>query len=102
MCIFRFLIDIHDEERQTFLDDLSKARFISLLVDGETDSTNLDDEIIYVKFLDSHCRPAQLFLGIHDGKHASASGVLDAVDTGVYNMTITVSNFDRSSGPMNI
>ena len=59
-----------------------KPRFISLLIDGATDSGNLKDEIFNVKFVDAKRGPAQRFLGIHDVRHANADGVLVTVDTG--------------------
>ena len=59
-----------------------KPRFISLLIDGATDSGNLEDEIFNVKFVDAKRGPVQRFLGIHDVRHANADGVLVTVDTG--------------------
>ena len=81
-CDFRFLVDIHDEEKESFLVGLRQARFISLLIDGATDSGNLKDEIVYVKFVDAKRGPVQRFLGIHDVRHANADGVLATVDIG--------------------
>ena len=59
-----------------------KPRFISLLIDGATDSGNLEDEIFNVKFVDAKRGPVQRFLGIHGVRHANADGVLVTVDTG--------------------
>ena len=81
-CDFRFLVDIHDEEKESFLVGLRQARFISLLIDGATDSGNLEDEIVYVKFVDAKRGPVQRFLGIQDVRHANADGVLATVDIG--------------------
>ena len=83
MCVLRFIVDIYDEERHAFLAALRGARFISLLIDGATDSANLEDEIVYVKYFDNEHGPTQHFLGIQDVQHANADGVLTAVDTGM-------------------
>ena len=34
-CNFRFLVDIHDEEKESFLVGLRQARFISLLIEWD-------------------------------------------------------------------
>ena len=39
-------MDIHDEVKVA---GLHESHHISLLIDGATDSSNLDDEIVYVK-----------------------------------------------------
>ena len=59
---------MHDE-KESFLVGLRQTRFISLLIDGATDSGNLEDEIVYVKFVDAKRGPVQRFLGIQDTPH---------------------------------
>lgn len=81
--VFRFVVDIHDEECGKFLGELNEDCFISLLVDGATDSGNLEKEI-YVKFYKKGFGPIQKFLGIQDVKYANAAGVLQAIDTGIH------------------
>ena len=49
---------------------------------GATDSGNLEDEIVYVKYVDAKRGPVQRFLGIQDVRHANADGVLATVDIG--------------------
>ena len=46
----RFLIDIHDEEKQRFIDNLRESRFISMMIYGATNTSNSKDEIIYVTY----------------------------------------------------
>ena len=65
-----------------FLVGLRQARFISLLIDGATDSGNLEDEIVYIKYVDAKRGLVQRFLGIQDVRHANADGVLATVDIG--------------------
>ena len=81
--VVRFLVDIYEEERRALIEGLGRARFISVLIDGATDSANMEDEIVYVKYVDNQDGPVQRFLGIQDVAHASADGVLEAVDKGV-------------------
>ena len=47
----RFTVDIYDAEREQFLIDLKNTRFISVLIDGATDSGIGENEIVYVKYL---------------------------------------------------
>ena len=80
-----FLIDIHDEQKLEFLENLRQSRFIRVMIDGATESTNTysEDEIVYVKYVNHELSPVQCFLGIQGVEHAHADGVLAAVDTGV-------------------
>ena len=66
-----------------FLDNLRQSRFISVMIDGATDSSNSEDEIVYVKYVNHELGPVQCFLGIQGVEHAHADIVLAVVDTGV-------------------
>ena len=46
-----FLIDIHDEQKLEFLDNLRQSCFIRVMIDGATDSSNSEDEIVYVIYV---------------------------------------------------
>jgi hypothetical protein len=77
----------HYTEREQKLQELKKARFISILIDGSTDKGTLENEVVFVRYLthddvDSQ-GPKNLFLGIQDVKHANAQGIIDAIDTGL-------------------
>ncbi len=78
----RFLIDIYAQERHELLAQLKEARFISILIDGATDSGSIENEIVYVKFFNRKKGVLQPFLDIEDVKHANADGVLAAIDAG--------------------
>ena len=54
-----------------------------MLIDGATDTSNSEDDIVYVKFVNHELGPIQCFLGIQGVQHAHADGVLAAVDIGV-------------------
>ena len=68
-------MDIHIE-KGSFLVGLRQASFISLLIDGATDSGNLEDDIVFLKFVDAKRGPVQRFLGIQDVRHANADARL--------------------------
>ena len=50
LSLYRFLIDIQNEEKQTFIDSLRESRSIRGMIDGATDTSNSEDEIVYVKY----------------------------------------------------
>lgn len=50
-----------------------------MMIDGATDTGNLESEIVYVKFFNKERGGLQSFLGIEDVKHAHADGALSAV-----------------------
>ncbi|XP_078810615.1 zinc finger protein 862-like [Oryzias latipes] len=77
----RFLVSIYDQERAEMLDQLRRARFISVCIDGATDTGKLENEIVYVKFWNDKMGVLQCFLGIEDVKFANADGVIQAIDT---------------------
>ncbi|KAK1907004.1 Zinc finger protein 862 [Dissostichus eleginoides] len=77
----RFTIDIYNVEREQLLSDLKNAGYISVMIDGATDTRNFENEIVYVKFFNKERGVVQSFLGIEDVKHAHADGVLSAVQT---------------------
>ena len=54
------------------LEDLEKCNYFTLLMDGSTDSSFTEQELIYVSFLDSKGTLSVKFLSIEDIKHAHA------------------------------
>ncbi|KAM3599946.1 uncharacterized protein V6R79_014259 [Siganus canaliculatus] len=76
----QFTIDICDAEREQLLIDLKNTRFISVWIDGATDSGILENEIVYVKYFTKEKGPVQSYLGI-GVNHALANGVLSAVQS---------------------
>lgn len=93
--IHRFIVEIYNHQREPLLAQLREARFMSLMIDGATDTGNLENEIVYVKFLssDHDLGPVQCFLGLQDVKHANADGVIEAVDAGLQ-YTVYIENTD--------
>lgn len=95
----RFTIDIYNMEREQLLTDIKNAHYISVMIDGATDSGILENEIVYVKFFSKERGVVQSFLGIEDVKHAHTAGVLSVVQSGtpIFSTVITLS----CSWPMN-
>ncbi|KAL3063658.1 hypothetical protein OYC64_000066 [Pagothenia borchgrevinki] len=58
----RFTIDIYNVEREQLLSDLKNAGYISVMIDGATDTGNLENEIVYVKFFNKERGVVQSFL----------------------------------------
>ena len=60
-----------------------RANNISAMIDGATDTSNCEDEIVYEKYCNDKLGPIQCFLSIQGVYHAHADVVLVAVDTGM-------------------
>ena len=41
-------------EREEFVESVNVSLFISLICDGSTDSVVMEQEIVYVRYVDSH------------------------------------------------
>eukprot|EP00731_Ephydatia_muelleri_P001585 Em0001g1585a len=50
------------------------------MIDGSTDSANIENELVYVRYLDMGTGVVTSFIGIEDTKHATAEGILETVD----------------------
>ena len=61
--------------RQKLLEDIEKCNYFTLLMDGSTDSSVTEQELIYVLFLDSKGMPSVKFLSIENVQHAHADGL---------------------------
>ena len=69
-----FIDTIGTSIRQKSLEDIEKCNYFTLLMDGSTDSSVTEEELIYVfyVFLDSKGTPSVKFLSIGNVKHAHA------------------------------
>ena len=67
----------YHEQIDQLITKLSEARFFSVMIDGSTDSEN---ELVYVRYLDMGTSVVTSFIGIEDTKHASAEGIFEIVD----------------------
>ena len=71
----RFIYDIHHEQIDQLITKLSEACFFSVMIDGSTDSANIENELIYVRYLDMGTGVVTSFIGIEDTKLATAEGM---------------------------
>lgn len=82
-----------DATGKTLKDDLVKdlvdAKYYSLLTDGSTDSGVLEQELIYVLFLNRSGRAEVKFYGIESPDHANAVGLKHAVELAFTRVGIT-------------
>ncbi|KAJ8415103.1 hypothetical protein AAFF_G00008010 [Aldrovandia affinis] len=63
----RFVVDIYEMEQEKLLQN-----------DGATDTATLENELVYVRYMDKE-GPVNSYSKIEDVKHANAAGVLEAV-----------------------
>ena len=70
-----FIDTIGTSIRQKSLEDIEKCNYFTLLMDGSTDSSVTEQELIYVLFLDSKGMPSVKFLSIENVQHAHADGL---------------------------
>ncbi|KAK5930692.1 hypothetical protein CgunFtcFv8_026910 [Champsocephalus gunnari] len=71
----RFFVDIYQFIYDPILAEVKSARFFSVMIDGATDKAILEQEIVYVRYLDSTKRPKNVFFSIEHVKRANAKGL---------------------------
>ena len=64
---------------QKVLEDIEKCNYFTLLMDGSTDSSFTEQELIYVLFLDSKGTPSVEFLSIENIKYVHAYGLKGSI-----------------------
>lgn len=77
-----FIVEIYDFISEPVLEKIRSSRLLSLSIDGATDSATMENELIYVTYLNDSGHPSCTFLSIEAVKHANAVGVLEAVESG--------------------
>ncbi|KAF3842334.1 hypothetical protein F7725_024285, partial [Dissostichus mawsoni] len=60
----KFFVDIYQFIYDPILAEVKSARFCSVMIDGATDKATLEQEIVYVRYLDSTKRPKNVFFSI--------------------------------------
>ena len=83
---FRFLLDISEEIHTPVKENLAKANYFSVLVDGATDTATVEQELVYVRYLNSKAQQQNFFLSIEAVKSSDANGVLDSIMSGRFVM----------------
>ena len=74
-----FIDTIGTSIRQKVLEDIEKCNYFTLLMDGSTDSSFTEQELIYVLFLDSKGTPSVEFLSIENIKYVHAYGLKGSI-----------------------
>ena len=74
-----FIDTIGTSIRQKLLEDIEKCNYFTLLMDGSTDSSFTEQELIYVLFLDSKGTPSVEFLSIENIKYVHAYGLKGSI-----------------------
>ena len=76
--------------------DLQKCNFVSILVDGTTDLSNLEQGNVCVIYISpSSNTPVTMLAGIVDFEHGHADGVIDGISVGLSRKTLK----STESGP---
>jgi len=83
-----------------------KARFISVLADGSTDSSITEQEVVYIRFVGEDGHPNTMFADLVPLQSATSPGVLQGIDKGLAAVGISLDiqkekligcNFDGAS-----
>ena len=77
-----FTSSIAKTMRQKTAVDLNKARFVSVMSDGSTDTTIVEQEVVYVRYVD-HGNPVTKLASIQALEHGNAEGVHQGVMKGL-------------------
>ena len=59
---------------------IRNARFLSIMADGSTDVSVIEEEVIYVRFVSASGVPETFYVGLKEVENAKAPGVLKAIE----------------------
>ena len=102
----RFVDVIGRTLKKDFAADLLKARYYSLLTDGSTDASILEQEVIYVLYLSDEGCPVVKFLSVETPEHAHADGLKACIENaferiGVVPLYKRLANFNVDGASVN-
>ena len=83
----RFIISIADVLKDDMRHTIQLSRFLSVLCDGSTDSSILEEEIVYLRFLKNGL-PVTQFAGIKNPEKPDASGIFNAIENVICTLII--------------
>ncbi len=89
-----FLLAISEVERQKIECLLTKAKYATIMSDGSTDVSVVENEIVYIHFAlrgITHC----YFLGLIACEVANAAGIFDAITRAMKFKTLSVSDIQK-------
>ncbi|XP_062506352.1 zinc finger protein 862-like [Corticium candelabrum] len=103
----KFIKYVADEIRLTTARALVEHRYVSVICDGSTDLTVIEQEMVMVRYVElSSCQPVTKLAALVDLKHANADGVYSALQTGLKHvvnddlpdaLNIVCGNFDGAA-----
>ena len=76
----RFVSSIANDMKNNLGHNVSNTCFISILTDGSTDSGILEQEIVYVRYLNENNKPITQFAGLKNPMKADALGIISAIE----------------------
>ena len=88
-----FVHYIAESGRQDMLSKIAKAKFFSLLMDGSTDQSNADNELLLVLWCDPDGKDEKIhtrisYLSIHKPHHVTAEGLFQSLQHGLQSLGI--------------
>ena len=86
--------------KETLVDDLLSAKYYSVLMDGSTDASVTEQELIYVLYLSKNGRPHVKFFNIESVKSADAEGLKSSLNESFERIGIT--NFGSRLHGLNV
>lgn len=72
-----FIASIAEVQVRSVVDKLNEQEFFSILLDGSTDKSTIEQEIVYARLLDINLKPYNMFLGLMPVKGACAIDIAD-------------------------
>ena len=83
-----FVNVIDQSMKDSFVEDLLSANYYSLLTDGSTDASILEQEGFYVLFLSKKGEPVVKFFSIQTPDHAHAEGLKKCLENAFHSINI--------------
>ena len=75
-----FVNCVWKDMKEDFVKDILNARYYSILTDGSTDASILEQEVLYVLFLSSSGVAVLKFLSVNTPQHAHADGLKQCIE----------------------
>lgn len=72
---------IAEDMKSTLADDVKKSRYVSVMIDGDTDSSNKECEMVYVR-ITKDGKPTNRLVGQQELEHAHALGEYRVIEIG--------------------
>ena len=84
-----FVDCVGEAMKEDFVKDILNTPYYSILTDGSTDASILEQEVLYVLFLSSSGVPVLEFLSVDTPQHAHADGLKQCIEDSFQHIGIT-------------